>query len=105
MFKKGTMRDIGIDVTLKNNPGHILAPDNVNVLMDFRFGKLTPEKFREYYLTLLKNRWDSHKELFITLAKKGKSEDIILKCTCGQDVQECHANLASKFLNKLITRL
>jgi hypothetical protein len=105
MFIKGTMKDSGIDVTLKNNPDHILAPDDIVVVRDFKFDKIEPEEFKQYYLTLLKNRWDTRKSEFIELVKKGKSKDIKLKCTCSQCVEDCHANLAAKFLNKLITKV
>ena len=105
MFIKGTMKDGGIDVTLRNNPGHILAPDDVDKVRDFRFEKLDPDDFKEYYHALLKQRWVTRKEEFIELAKRGKSADIMLKCTCSKCVPECHANLAANFLNKLISKI
>jgi len=105
MFEKGTMKDSGIDVTLKNNPKHVLAPDDINILLDFKFNKIGSERFKEYYHALLKNRWETRKEEFLDLARRGKTEDIKLKCPCSNDYVDCHANLAARFLNKLVSKL
>jgi hypothetical protein len=105
MFIKGTMKDSGVDITLRNNPKHILAPDDLDIIRDFRFDKIDPEEFKKYYLNLLKSRWVARKVEFLELAKKGKSNDIKLKCTCCANVPACHANLAAKFLNKLISKI
>jgi len=105
MFIKGVMKDDGIDVTFKNNPDHILAPDNGDIVRDFKFDKISPDRFKEYYLNLLKTRWETRRDEFIELAKIGKSKDIALKCTCSKCAESCHADLAAKFLNKLISKV
>ena len=99
------MKDTGIDITLRNNSSHILAPDNPEIVRDFKFEKIDSDSFKAYYLTLLKDRWDTRRGEFLELAKRGKSKDIRLKCTCSKCMADCHANLAAKFLNKLITKL
>lgn len=99
------MKDEGIDVTLRNNPEHVLAPDNSDIIRDFKFDKIEPEEFKVYYHKLLKDRWVSRKDEFMSLVKLGKSKEVKLKCTCSKCVEECHANIAANFLNKLIATL
>lgn len=105
MFTKGTMKDDGIDVTLRNNPEHVLAPDDINIVRDFKFDKIEPDEFKKYYLNLLKDRWDTRRVEFLNLVKVGKVQEVKLKCTCLKSSESCHADLASKFLNGLLKKL
>lgn len=105
MFMRAPMKASGIDVTLRNNPDHVLAPDDKDILIDYRFGKMHPEKFKEYYLELLRNRWEIRRQEFVDLVKEGSVRDINLKCTCAIKDDYCHATLAAKFLNKLIKKV
>jgi hypothetical protein len=105
MFTKGTMKDDGIDITLRNNPDHFLAPDDINIVRDFKFEKISTEEFKKYYSDLLRERWDTRRPEFLALVKKGKTQEVKLKCTCSKSTTACHAKLAAKFLNGLVSKL
>jgi hypothetical protein len=105
MFSKGLMKDKGIDITIKYNPGHVLSPDDWNMVLDVKFGKITPEAYKTYYLELLKKRWSIRKEEFMSLARQGAEQDIILRCYCPKTDTFCHAYLAAKFMNNLIEKM
>lgn len=105
MFSKGTMKDDGIDITLKNNPGHVLAPDDWNKVLDVKFNKMDAEEYKNWYTNLLRDRWESRKSEIIELAKEGMDTEIKLKCFCAQNTPYCHAYIAVKFLNNLINKL
>jgi hypothetical protein len=106
MFSKGTMRDEGIDVTPRGNPGHVLVPDDIDM---FRKGKLhiiAPEEFEKWYRNLFVERWNSgRKDEIMQLMAQGKKEDIKLCCFCPNREEHCHANLAAKYLNQLISKM
>lgn len=102
------MRDNGencIDITIKNNPDHVLAPDSWDKVMQVKFGKIDPAEYKKWYTNLLKKRWNTRKNEFIDLIKRGKEKDIILKCFCPKSDFFCHAHIASNFLNKLLERI
>jgi len=105
MFKKGTMKQDGIDITIRNNPGHVLAPDDWGKVAAVRFGKITEREYTEWYKDLLKRRWDSRRQEIIDLAKEGMLKDIRLKCYCPQSATYCHAHTAARFLNGIVDRL
>ena len=106
MFSKGLKaKEAGIDITFRNNPGHVLSPDNSDILLQSRFGKLPPGQLKKYYLDLLVSRFKSRKSEFIQLAREGMNKDIKLLCYCGKKEQECHAKYAADFMNLLIAKL
>jgi hypothetical protein len=105
MFSKGVLKDTGIDITIKNNPNHVLSPDNWDMVLDVKFGKISHQEYKIYYLNLIRDRWDTRKYEFIDLAKQGATTDIKLKCFCKMSEKYCHAYLASEFMNKLIQKL
>ncbi len=105
MFSKGTMRDVGIDVTIKNNPEHVLAPDDWEMVRKVKLRKISTEEYKTWYLNLLRKRWETRREEILDLVKRGRSEDIRLKCYCPAKDSFCHANLAAKFLNALMARI
>lgn len=105
MFSKGVMKDHGIDITIKNNPKHVLAPDNWEKVLNVKFKKISSLEYKEYYLNLIKERWLTRKEEFLELAKKGAKEDIKLKCYCPLKDKFCHCYLASAFMNGLIEKM
>ena len=105
MFSKGTMRDRGIDITIKNNPDHILSPDNWEKVLAARFKKISKEEYKTYYLNLLGERWEIRKQEFLDLARKGIKEDIKLKCFCAPSEKICHAFIAAEFMNAIVRRL
>lgn len=105
MFKKGTMKQEGIDITIRNNPTHVLAPDDWSKVMAVRFNKITPNDYSEYYKGLLKKRWEERRQEIIDIAKEGMFKDVILKCYCPQSARYCHAHTASRFLNGIVEKM
>jgi len=105
MFSKGLMKSNGIDITIKSNPGHVLSPDDWTMVLDVKFGKISPEAYKTYYLELLKKRWVTRKDEFVALARQGAEQDILLKCYCPRTDTFCHAFLAAKFMNNLIEKM
>lgn len=105
MFLKGTMRDEGIDITLKSNPGHCLAPDDRDMVIKGKFEKISREEYKSWYLNLLRGRWKTRKKEFLDLARKGLSSDIHLKCYCSSREPNCHAWIAADFMNALANKI
>ena len=105
MFSKGTLKDDGIDITLKNNPNHVLSSDNWNMVLDVKFNKMSVEEYKTWYTNLIRERWETRKSEILSLAKEGMSKDIKLKCFCPKNTPYCHAEVAAKFLNNLINKL
>lgn len=88
-----------LDITVKNNPGHVLAPtwDMVN---NFKSGKISWEIYKEKYIQLLRERWRSRKNEFIEIIEKGKTKTIVLLCFCS-DETKCHRSIAKEILEKI----
>ena len=105
MFKKGTMKQDGIDITIRNNPGHVLSPDDWSKVMAVRLGRISPEEYTQYYKGLLKRRWDERRQEIIDLAKEGMLKDIRLKCYCPDSTKYCHAHIAARFLNGVADKM
>ena len=106
MFYRGLKRiDRGIDITLKDNPGHVLSPESYEIDLKVRFKKIELSVYRDYYIKLLAQRWKTRKNEFITLAKKGIDKDIKLLCSCGKKEKGCHAQYASEFMNQIVKRI
>lgn len=105
MFIKGTMKEEGIDITLKNNPEHFLAPDDWQMVLDAKFNKIPFEKYKTYYQNLIRERWDKRKEEFLELAREGATKDVCLKCFCSNNTEHCHAVLAASFMNALVEKV
>jgi hypothetical protein len=105
MFKKGTMKQDGIDITIRNNPGHVLAPDDWAKVMGVRFGRINPTEYAEYYKGLLKRRWETRKQEIVDLAREGMLKDVRLKCYCPQSARYCHAHTAARFLNGIVDKM
>lgn len=105
MFSKGTMRDEGIDITLKNNPSHFLSPDDWDMVMKARFGKISREEYKTWYLNLIRDRWESRRQEFLDLAKEGLHKDIKLKCFCSVHNNRCHAFIAASFMNAISNKI
>ncbi len=107
MFLKGSVikdKD-GIDITLKNNPEHVLAPDDESMEIRARIDLVSPDDYRKHYLSLLRNRWETRKPEFIDLAKQGISDPVHLNCYCARTSKTCHSVIASEFMNSLVERL
>jgi len=105
MFRKGTMKQQGLDITIKGNPGHVLAPDDWGKVMAVRLGRMDGEEYTEYYKGLLKRRWETRRGEFIELAKEGMEKEVVLKCYCPDSAAYCHAHAAARFMNGLVGKL
>lgn len=105
MFSKGTMKQDGIDITIRNSPGHVLAPDDWNMVTAVRFGRISSKEYSAWYKGLLMRRWEERRQEILDLAKEGMFKDIRLKCYCPQSATYCHAHTAAKFLNGIIEKL
>jgi len=105
MFTKGPIKGDGIDITLRNNSDHFLAPNDWDMVMGVKFGKISVEEYKTWYMNLIRSRWETRKEEFIALAKEGIDKDIKLKCFCLKKFKGCHAHLASKFMNAIVDKL
>ena len=105
MFRKGTMKQQGIDITIKNNPNHVLAPDDWKKVMAVRLGRMGAGEYKEYYHGLLKKRWDTRRQEILDLAGQGSREDIVLKCFCPESASYCHAHSAAAFMNGLVRKM
>jgi len=105
MFSKGTMKDDGIDITIKNNPDHVLSPNDWDMVMKARFGKISDEEYKTWYLNLIRERWDTRKKEFLEMAKEGVEKDIKLKCFCSTHNKGCHAYIAADFMNALVRKI
>jgi len=105
MFLKGTIKDTGIDITIKNNPDHILAPNDWNMVYKVKFNKISVIEYRYWYLNLIKDRWEHRKSEFIELARTGLDKDVKLKCFCANTSDRCHAHFASEFMNILVNKI
>jgi uncharacterized protein YeaO (DUF488 family) len=91
--------DKGIDITVKGNPNHVLAP-TWDMVMAFKKGKITWDYYRRKYLNLLIERYKTRKKEFIDLIEQAKVKDIVLLCYC-KDERFCHRTLAKEFLENL----
>lgn len=99
------MEGDGIDITIKRNPNHVLSPNDWDMVTKARSGKISPSKYRTWYLNLLRDRWETRKQEFLDLAKLGKDKTIKLKCFCGTSSRHCHAYTAAAFMNAIIEKL
>ena len=106
MFKRGLhKRDKGTDITYRNNPDHVLSPDNYDIVLKARFKKIDPKVFKKYYIELISSRWKNRKEEFKDLLKLGLNGDVTLICYCGKKEKDCHAQYAVDFMNNLIKKI
>lgn len=106
MFSKGVMRDKGIDVTPRGNPGHVLVPDDMDMFRKVKLHMISPQEFEKWYRELFIGRWNGgRKNEIVELVERGKREEIKLLCPCPHKEKHCHANLAAKYLNQLITKI
>jgi hypothetical protein len=105
MFSKGTFRECGVDITIKNNPDHVLSPSDWDMVAKARCSKITPAEYKRWYLNLIKERWAARKPEFLILAQEGMDKDIKLLCYCPKTSPFCHAKIASDFMNALVKKM
>ena len=85
-----------IDISVKNNPEHVLAP-TWDIVKDFKNNKISWKKYKKKYIKLLDKRYITRKDEFIELIKLGKKKVIYLACFC-KDPKICHRTLAKAYL-------
>ena len=89
-----------LDITVKNNPKHVLAP-TWELVMGAKNKRITWAEYEERYIELLRTRWNERQADFIALLDRAKTTDIYLVCFCT-DERYCHRRLAKEFLQVLI---
>jgi len=92
-------KGIPIDITVKGNSNHCLAP-TWKMVMGYKRGDLSWEEYTAQYNTLLKERMLIREKEFYAIAFQGLEGDITLLCYCNA-VNRCHRYLAKKFLESL----
>ena len=105
MFVRGAIKEDGIDITIKNNPHHILAPNDWDMVMKVRFNKISAQEYRTWYLNLIRERWQNRRDEFMELAKEAMHKEVKLKCFCSLKSKICHAGIAVEFMNVLVKKL
>jgi len=90
---------IVMDITVKNNPTHVLAP-TWGIVMEFKRGKITWDEYKKRYIALLIERYKMRKDEFINIIKLSRQYNVVLTCFC-RDPNQCHRSLAKEFLDSL----
>lgn len=88
-----------VDITVKNNKNHILAP-TWDIVMGLKEGRISWKDYEIAYLKLLKDRLETRSREFFEILNMAKTEDIYLVCFC-KDERFCHRRLALEFLKRL----
>lgn len=88
-----------IDITVKNNKNHVLAP-TWELVMGMKNGKISWPQYEEGYTRLLNERLRTRRPEFVQLIERSKKQDIVLVCFCT-DERYCHRRLAKEFLDRL----
>lgn len=97
------VQGIILDITVKNNPSHVLSP-TWDMVMSYKRGKITWEKYREEYYSLLRKRWKTRKDEFLQIIKTAEQQDVYLACFCKNE-DFCHRSLAREILLKIAEHL
>ena len=84
-----------LDITVKGNPNHILAPTWVMVRR-YMAKEITDAEYTKEYYALLKSRWSGRKQEFYDITKN----DVVLVCYCKAGAF-CHRTLAKDILVNL----
>lgn len=85
-----------VDITVKNNPTHILAPTWAMV-MGLKASLITWEEYVQQYVELVMTRVANGSRLLFELAEKSDNENVVLVCFC-EDKKRCHRSLAENLL-------
>ena len=94
-IKKG----IVIDITVKNNPNHVLAP-TWTMVCGFKDRTITWDQYVEKYIDLLDHRKQTREKEFRDIIDQSKKEDVFLLCYCPVSTQ-CHRFLAMDYLRAM----
>jgi uncharacterized protein YeaO (DUF488 family) len=89
-----------IDITVKNNKNHVLAP-TWDMVMELKNGKISWEEYKAKYIGLLEKRFRTRKKEFESLIQMEQAKEIYwFVCFC-KDENFCHRKLAKEFIEKL----
>jgi len=88
-----------LDITVKNNRNHVLAP-TWDLVMSMKNQKISWTQYEEGYMRLLNERLKTRRPEFVQLIEKSNKQDIVLVCFCT-DERYCHRRLAKEFLDRL----
>jgi uncharacterized protein YeaO (DUF488 family) len=89
-----------IDITVKNNRNHVLAP-TWELVMSFKNKKISWEEYKKEYTALLNQRFKTRMKEFEVLIQMARStETYWFVCFC-KDENFCHRKLAKEFIEKL----
>jgi uncharacterized protein YeaO (DUF488 family) len=95
--------EVVVDITVKNNPNHVLAP-TWGLVRDLQRGVISWDVYKKAYMDLLRKRWkNGRQEEFVRLAQESIGIVMVLVCFC-QDETRCHRSLAKKALEKVRDR-
>jgi len=89
-----------IDITVKNNRNHVLAP-TWELVMGFKSGEISWEEYKEKYIALLNQRFKTRQKEFEVLIQMARSNETFwFVCFCRNE-NFCHRKLAKEFIEKL----
>lgn len=91
-----------LDITVSNNPDHVLSPTWYMVIK-FKANKTSWPEYQRQYKELVRERWRERKDDILNLLATAKEKDIFLVCFCP-DERYCHRRLAKEFLEELIKK-
>lgn len=92
--------EIVLDITVKNNPNHVLSP-TWDIVLGFMQGKISWPTYVERYLKLIRKRWtEGRKQELLELSELSTKKTLVLVCFC-KDETRCHRSIAKSILEKI----
>lgn len=99
MIKLGRIGEFGLDITVKGNKSHVLAPTWC-IVNNYKDGRIGWDEYEKAYIKLLNLRYKTRKKEFDDLIKIAKQGELVLLCFCKNE-EFCHRRLAKEYLEKL----
>ena len=91
-----------LDITIINNPNHVLSP-TWHMVIKFKANKTSWPEYERQYKALMRERWKERRDDILSIVAIAKEKDIYLVCFCA-DERYCHRRLAKEFIDELIQR-
>ncbi len=85
-------------VDVSANGGFFIFVPPKQLLFDYRFGKITENKFQKAYFECLRSSYVNHRHAWDNLLTNPR---IVLVCNCNADDKSCHRFVIIDFLKKL----
>jgi hypothetical protein len=92
-----------INITVKSNPGHILAP-TWDIVMGFKDRKITWAGYVTAYNKLIAKRRETRERELVDIARLAIDGEVYLVCFCT-DENICHRTLARDIVRDVVVRL